>query len=191
MSLVNTVKTSNAYQALMENVRLQWMLVAIIAILCLSIGKTALDSTQAPLSETKTQQALLAKLKFSEQQTIDPQLQEQSQVYLSKLLEVIPEATSISTAEAKTLAEIENLIGEYLINQRMNLLGTEEIKSGSETFWTVRVDVAGQVQKQALVSVLEHFDGRVSNSRLASLQFSPKTADSINLVVDMLYRKQK
>ena len=191
MKLIEQFKQSASYQSLSENRRLQWMLVAIVAILCLSVAKSAVDSTSEPMGETRNQLALLAKLKASENQTIDPLQQSEIQQQLDEVLNLIPQATSISTAEAKTLADIESIIGQNLNNQRLNLLGTEEISAGNEIFWSVRVDVAGRVKEKELLSVLEHFDGDVSNGRLASFRFSPKTSDSINMVVDMLYRKQK
>lgn len=191
MMSLDKFRDSEVLTSLRENVRLQWMLFAIIAILCLSLSKTALDSLDEPISEIRTQQALLLKLKLSESHTIDPDELKQNEAKLADLLAIIPTATSIATAEAKTLVDVDELVGKQLMNLRMNLLGTEEIKVGSSTFWTVRVDVAGQVKDKAILSVLEHFDKRQSNSRLASLQFSPKTANSITLVVDMLYKEQK
>ena len=191
MSLISQFKNNASFKAVEDNPRLQWMLTAVVAILCLSAGKSALDSLAEPIQEAKAQHTLLAKLRSSEQQSVDIDFEERHQAELSQLLNVIPVATSESTAEAKTLSEIESLIGQHVDNLRMSLLGTEAIRSGNETFWTVRVDIAGQAKEKSMISILEHFDGEVSNSRMSSLQYSPKTSNSIKMVVDMLYREQK
>ena len=191
MSLMQNFNETSLAQSIRGNRRLQWMLFAVLVILSLSTGKAALDQLDEPLSETERQLQLLARLESSKDQTVDPNLLSEAKKKLESLLNVTPVATSLSTAEAKALTDIEALVGVHINNKRMNLLGTEEINTGQHTLWTVRVDVSGMVKKHSLLPILENFDKQLSNLRLASLQYSPKTSDSITMVVDLLYREDK
>ena len=92
-------------------------------------------------------------------------------------------------AEAQALAEVEQKLGKLLSRKRLNLLGSESLVGAKPILWQVRVEIAGQLAELDLIELLQHFDNQNKHARIASFQYSPKTSNSINLVVDLLYKR--
>jgi hypothetical protein len=170
-----------------SNLRLQWMLVAIIAILALSLSKQVIDILQQERSQTQNQLVLLARLQQTAQKNIDYSIVESIKNAYASWVDALPKAASSSVAEAQALIEIDQQLGTLLKRKRLNLLGSEQLSGTTQVFWQVRIELAGQMTEQDLIGLLQYFDDHAKHARLTSFQYSPKTSNTINLVVDVLY----
>ncbi|WP_438864989.1 hypothetical protein [Neptunicella sp.] len=189
MNSVTRFKQSQAFAEYQSNPRLQWMVVAIVGMLALSLVKYFIDDLSLQQADVKQQINLLARLQSTAKQPLDEQQLTATNENFQLAIKNIPSVSSSSTAEAKALTDIEKIIGKLIKRKQINLLGSEELKVGQHPFWTVRVDISGQLNESNFIEFLSYFDQSAKNRRIASLQYSPKTSDSINLVVDMLYKR--
>lgn len=180
---------SQAVQEYRSNKRLQWMVVGIAVILILSVLKALADSRTEQQAELKTQQALIARLQAAADSPVDESQMDSMMSMLDKANKQIPEADSKSIAEAKALAAIEQNVGHLVTRKRLNLVGADEHIAGTQTYWSVRLNLAGQLKGDKLIAFLQHFDSSSTSSRITSLQYAPKTSDTINVVVDLLYKQ--
>ncbi|MBN7820433.1 hypothetical protein [Bowmanella yangjiangensis] len=171
--------------------RLQWLLLLVVWILILSAGKALIDQIGNQKEDLNTQQRLLARLTESANSPFNEELLSNSQQHLAQLNKEIPTAVSGSVAEAKALADAEDLIGKKLIRKRLNLIGAETIEAEKQHYWSVRIDISGQLSDQDFVDVLSLFDASVGHRRIASFQYSPKASNTLNMVIDLLYRYQE
>ncbi len=187
MSAIDNIKRSQSFQEFSNNKRLQWMIVIIGFILTLSVSKTLIDATDETRLENKQQVNLLAKLQSTSNEPIDENTVRSIDNLLKDALTNIPTAPSSSVAEATALAQIEQKIGKLIKRKRMNLVGSDTILGGE--FWSVRIDINGQLAESKYIEFLQHFDANNKHIRIMSLRYSPKTSNSINLVVDMLFMK--
>ena len=172
-----------------NNKRLQWMLVLIVAILVLSLMKKFTDGMQQQRSETLSQITLLEKLSQTAQNNTPVTIIESISIAYKYWNNSIPTAISGSIAEAKALTEIEQKLGMMITRKRVNLIGSEQLSDSKQVFWQVRVEIAGQMAELDLIKLLQHFDNNAQHARIASFQYAPKVSNSLNLVVDLLYRR--
>ncbi len=186
---VKSLANSQMMQEYRSNKRLQWMVVGIAAILVVSLLKTLADNRSEQQAELKTQLALVARLQAAADSPVDESQTDTLMSMLDKAKQNIPEADSKSVAEAKALAAIEQSVGHLISRKRLNLVGAEEHTAGTQTYWSVRLNLAGQLKGSKLVEFLQHFDSSSSGSRITSMQYAPKTSDTINVVVDLLYKR--
>ncbi|WP_416305722.1 hypothetical protein [Neptunicella sp. SCSIO 80796] len=191
MNAFSRIKSSQAYAEFESNIRLQWMLVAIIIILAASFAKYLADGLNAERNEVKQQINLLARLQNAATLPLDEVKLTETNQNLQIALKNIPTVSSSSTAEAKALTDIEKMVGSLIKRKRINLLGSEQLQIGQVPFWSVRVDIAGQLNTTDFIEFLSYFDQDAKSRRIASLQYSPKTSNSLNLVVDMLYQRDR
>lgn len=189
MNILQNFYQSQLYIEYNKNRRLQWMSVGIVIILTLSLIKFYSDQQQENRLQTQQQLAFLAKYKITAQSETDPAIAAAIDTANSAWLEVLPTAQSASVAEAQALAEVEQKIGTLLSRKRLNLLGSEQLAGAKPILWQVRVEIAGQLSELDLIELLQYFDKQNKHARIASFQYSPKTSDSINLVVDLLYKR--
>lgn len=187
VNVINQLKQSQIASEYTKNKRLQWMLTLIVVIVVLSFAKYTLDILTDYKAEAKTQLNLLTKLTNSANSPIDESLLTSITNHLQKQTEKITTVISSSTAEAQALEDIELNVGNLVTRKRLNLIGSEELTWGDQTFWSVRIEIAGQLEENKFVSLLKSFDSSNKNKRITSMQYSPKASNSINLVVDMLY----
>jgi hypothetical protein len=189
MTMLQKFYQSQLYIEYSKNRRLQWMCVGICIILTLSIIKFYADQQLENRQQTQQQLALLAKYKLTAQSKIDQAISVAIDAANVSWLEALPAAQSASVAEAQALAEVEQKIGKLLSRKRLNLLGSEPLAGVKPILWQVRVEIAGQLAELDLIELLQYFDNQNKHARIASFQFSPKTSNSINLVVDLLYKR--
>lgn len=189
MNMLQKFYQSQLYIEYNKNRRLQWMSVGIVIILTLSLIKFYSDQQQQNRLQTKQQLALLAKYELTAQSKTDPAISEAIDTANIAWLEVLPTAQSTSVAEAQALTEIEQKVGTLLSRKRLNLLGSEQLEGAKTILWQVRVEIAGQLSEVNLIELLQNFDNQNKHARIASFQYSPKTSNSINLVVDLLYQR--
>ncbi|WP_102798348.1 hypothetical protein [Bowmanella denitrificans] len=187
-STKNELSTKLAKE-LHNNPRLQWLLLAVAVIIALSLIKSMVDSLAEQRGQIQGQLNLLARLQHSASSETDPEQSQRLAARLSELHDRLPVAPSASVAEAKALAEVESSIGSMLGRKRLSLIGSEPLTVGQQTYWSVRVDIAGQLPGPDYIRLLSMFDNTSGYRRIASLQYSPKTSDSLSLVVDLLYRQ--
>lgn len=187
MTLIDKLASSQLYTEYQSNKRIQWMMVCIVIILVISLVKQFSDNINQQRSETLTQINLLARLSATANNTIDENIVSSLEASYVKLLSTLPKATSASTAEAQALTEIEKNLGVLITRKRLNLLGSEQLGQDPQTFWTVRIEVSGQLSENKLIDLLQYFDSQVQHRRIASFQYSPKISNTINLVIDLMY----
>lgn len=183
------IKSTSIYQEWQVNKRLQWMVVGIAAIIFLSLAKSCSDSLNAQGMALQNQMNLTGRLEQAANAPFDPAQLEQSASQLNVLTSSLPSSPSSSVAEAKALADIDALVGKYIKRKRLNLIGSDQVVAGNQLLWSVRIDVAGQLAEEELINILALFDRSIGHRRIASLQYSPKTSNSINLVIDVLFKQ--
>lgn len=189
MNMLHKLYQSQLYIEYNKNHRLQWMTVGIVIILTLSLIKFYSDQQQQNRVQTQQQLALLAKYELTAQSQTDPAISAAIETANTAWLDALPTAQSASVAEAQALAEVEQKVGSLLSRKRLNLLGSEQLAGAKPILWQVRVEIAGQLSEVNLIELLQHFDNQHKHARIASFQYSPKTSNSINLVVDLLYKR--
>jgi hypothetical protein len=178
---------SSFYLEYQKNHRLQWMSVAIAAIITLSILKYFSDTLQQERSETQNQIELLARLEHAAKSDTNNELADNiGRNYLAWIRD-LPQAASSSVAEAQALTAVEQQFGKLLERKRLNLVGSEKLIGMQQDIWQVRIEVVGQMAELNLIELLQHFDSQHKYARIASFQYSPKTSHSINLVIDLIY----
>jgi hypothetical protein len=172
-----------------QNKRLQWMLVLIVTILALSLLKQLSDNRQQQRLQAQSQIELLARLKQSAHNNIDANIVESIKTAYSSWIDLLPKAASSSVAEAQALTDIDKNLGKLLKRKRLNLLGSEQLTDNNQVIWQVRVEISGQLAELDLIELLQHFDNQHKHARITSFQYSPKTSNSISLVVDLIYKR--
>jgi hypothetical protein len=189
MTLIKKLAKSQLIAEYKQNKRLQWMVLLILCILAISLLKQFSDELSLQSNQTQNQLDLLARLEQTAQHTIDENIIASINRGYSDWLEYLPSAASASVAEAQALTEIEQNIGTLLKRKRLNLLGSERLIGSKQDIWQVRVEIAGQLDELNLIELLTHFDNTDKHARIASFQYSPKTSNSINLVIDVIYKR--
>jgi hypothetical protein len=181
------MKENHIYTEFKKNIRLQWMIFVIFLIVTVSITKHFNDQLVEKKLHTLRQTNLLAKLENTAQTPIVEVIVENTNNLFVQQISHIHHATSAGTAEAKALTDLEELVGKYIDRKRINLLGSEKIEVGNSTFWSVRVEIAGRLAHSDFVSFLGHFDQQNQTQRITSLQYSPKTSNTLSVVIDFIY----
>jgi hypothetical protein len=189
MSSINKIKQSQVFLEYQKNPRLQWMVLGIVLILALSAIKQFAVQLQSQLIQTQSQLDLLARLQKTSEYSVDPNTSKAISDSYSNLIEQFPTAPSSSVAEAQALAKIEQTLGKLLKNKRLNLLGSEQLSSDNQIYWQVRIEIMGQLNELNLIEALQYFDKTHKNVRITSFQYSPKTSNAINFVVDFLFKR--
>jgi hypothetical protein len=189
VTLIDKLANSQLYTEYKSNKRLQWMLAFIVLIIVISLLKQFSDKINQQRSETLTQINLLARLTQSTNNSIDENVISKQEASYVKVINTLPKASSASTAEAQALTEIEKILGELITRKRLNLLGSEPLGQNLQAFWTVRIEVSGQLSEKKLIDLLKYFDSEVQHRRIASFQYSPKISNTINLVIDLMYMR--
>lgn len=190
MNVFEQFKQSKSFDELSKNIRLQWMLVGIIIISSLSVTKALYDNLLADKISLEQQMNMLSRLQTTASQPIDEKLIISTQESFETQLTQIPNATSSSTAEAKGLTEIEDLLEPLMKRKRVNLLGSENSKAGDVQFWSVRIDITGILSPKDFIVFLSHFDQSQKKRRITSMRYSPKTSNSLSIVIDLLYKSK-
>lgn len=191
MTLKEKFFQSSFYLELKSNNRLQWLMLSVLVILLFNISDTMLNSLKQKKTNVVQQSAYLTKLKSIENTPYDEEQAEQLNQKLQTDLRGIETASSISIAEASALDLVEKRLSKPMKRIRLNLIGSEPVEAGNQRLWNVRIDVAGQVEEQSLISVFDLIDRSNTSWRVASLQYSPKASGSINFVLDILYKEKK
>jgi hypothetical protein len=186
---IQKIYQSQMFIEYQQNKRLQWMLVLIVTILALSLLKQLSDNRQQQRIQAQSQIELLARLKQSAQNNIDANIVESIKTAYSSWIDLLPKAASSSVAEAQALTEIDKNLGKLLKRKRLNLLGSEQLTDNNQVIWQVRVEISGQLAELDLIELLQHFDNQHKHARITSFQYSPKTSNSISLVVDLIYKR--
>jgi hypothetical protein len=189
MKLIQSFYQSSFYGEFNKNIRLQWMLVAVAAIITLSSLKYFSDTLEIRRIQTQSQVELLSRLEHAAKGSINYKADNEiSSAYLS-WIEAQPMAISSSVAEAQALTEVEQKFGKLLQRKRLNLVGSEKLLGVKQDIWQVRIEIAGQMAELDLIELLQHFDSEHKYARIASFQYSPKTSNTINMVIDLIYKR--
>jgi len=189
MKFIQSLYQSSLYVEYQNNIRLQWMSVAIAAIITLSSIKYFSDALQIRRTQTQSQVELLSKLEHAAKDNINYEADEEISRAYFNWIEAQPKAPSSSVAEAQALTEVEQKLGKLFKRKRLNLIGSEKLSGINQDVWQIRIEIAGQMAELDLIELLQHFDSQHKYARIASFQYSPKTSNTINLVIDLIYTR--
>ena len=178
---------SKLSQEIKGNLRLQWLLVAVLCILVLSLSRFLLDSTAPKLDEATRQALLLSRLTNTINNPVSDDAYKELQKKLEATIQRFPVSASQSVAEAGALSSAEEDIATLFKDGRVDIVGSQVIPMGQRRFWEVRLKVEGRMDSLKLIQLLEYFDGDSPNRRLISMQYRPKAADVVTIVYDVLY----
>ncbi|MBO1254145.1 hypothetical protein J3L16_00440 [Alteromonas sp. 5E99-2] len=191
MSTLSKITSSSSFKELQANVRLQWLILAVFSILLLSLSDTLLSPLAEKKAEVQQQHSYLNRLSNLEETNIDEKNIDKINDSLSKQLKHYSTASSLSNAEARALESVERALRKSIQRIRLNLIGSEAINMGNQTFWNVRIDVSGKIKNQEVISFLNKIDYKKQDWRISSVQYSPKSTGSLSIVIDVLYMESK
>tara|TARA_B100002049_G_C16004604_1_gene343055 strand:+ start:137 stop:712 length:576 start_codon:yes stop_codon:yes gene_type:complete len=187
---LQSIKHSKAFDEFRANKRLQWLTLLVLAILLASFIKSVSDSVQEIETTTSQQQAMVNRLKAAAAVELSDTKLNEARIAVAELIEQAPSASSSSIAEAQALTLAEKQFLVLLKRSRANLVGTETVQYGNETFWQIRIELSGQLKPKSVFTLLQYFDGGLIYQRLASFQFRPKVSNDMSMVVDFLFRQE-
>lgn len=189
MSFLDTINNSQLLTEYNKNKRLQWMILGIAVIIVISVTKSVTDDLSEYKLDAKNQLELLARLNHSANKNVDMQAFEEIAEQAAQQMQGFAAVASASVAEAQGLKDIDEKIGSLFKRKRLNLLGSDELNFGGRTFWSVRIEISGQLAESDFIQVASFFDNTKLTTRIASMQYSPKTSNSISLVVDLIFKR--
>lgn len=185
------IQQSKLYKEVEGNYRLQWLLVAILAILLLSLSKSVNDGVNNKEQQLFDDLALLAKLIAISEAPLDDNESERVSTLLEQELENLPKASSRSIAEATALAFSEKSIGKSVDHLRVDIIGAESVVLGEKRFWQTRIKIEGRLAPLKLMDFVNEFDGKNKGQRLVTLQYRPGASNVISAVFDLLYLEEE
>ncbi|GLR70878.1 hypothetical protein GCM10007852_17860 [Agaribacter marinus] len=171
--------------------RLQWLLLVVVIILLISVTKSYFDLVYNERENTQSEVRIHEKLLDVQSTDFSESTLTNNKELAYSLLNKLPSASSNSTAEASALATLEADLQGIIERSRFNLLGSEEIIVANEKLWSIRIEVNGRLPPKQLIKFFTLFETEKSNKRIASIQYSPTTANTAVIAVDFLYRERK
>lgn len=189
MNFLDTLKNSQLVTEYKKNKRLQWMILGIAVIIVVSAIKRIADDLSEYKEEAKSQLELLSRLNQSAKENFDMQTFEDIAKQAEQKMLEFSSVASASVAEAQGLEDVDEKIGGLLKRKRLNLIGSDELRFGGRTFWSVRIEISGQLVESDFIQIASFFDNTQLTTRIASMQYSPKTSNSISLVVDLIFKR--
>jgi hypothetical protein len=189
MNVLATLKNNQLVTEYNKNKRLQWMILGIAVIIIMSAIKSIADDLSEYRLDAKSQIELLARLNHSAKENVNMQAFEETAKQAEQKMLKFSSVASASVAEAQGLKDIDEKIGGILKRKRLNLIGSEELKFGGRIFWSVRIEISGQLAESDFIQMASFFDNTQLTARIASMQYSPKTSNSISLVVDLIFKR--
>lgn len=184
------IQNSNLYKEVQGNIRLQWLLVAILAILLLSFSKNVSDGVNNKEQQLLDDLGLLGKLSAISQAPLDENESQRVSTLVGQQLDKLPNATSMSIAEATALAFSEKNVGKTVDNLRVDIIGAQSIVLGNTRFWQVRIKIEGRLAPLKLIDFMSEFDGEQIGQRLITLQYRPGASNVLSAVFDLLYLEE-
>lgn len=172
-----------------QNKRLQWLLLIIAAILVLSVVKGFIDVNDDIESELDSKESLLIRLKSAAEQEISPEIFQSLNSREEAIRSSFPVAVSVSIAEAEALSAINAIANGLISDGRAKLIGSDTLTFGEQIFWQVRVEYQGELSQRELTALLGNLDGSKPEVRLVSFRYRIGRSNSVNLILDFLYRK--
>ena len=101
-------------------------------------------------------------------------------------IESMSKATTLSVAEAQALQKLETLMAELIQRPRLELIGNETQQIGLNSVVTIRLQVSGRLLPENVVDFLAVLSAS-STQKLVSMQYSPRSSNRINAVVDFVF----
>ncbi|BFT31546.1 hypothetical protein D210916BOD24_27220 [Alteromonas sp. D210916BOD_24] len=185
------LKDSQLVRELNDNRRLQWLLLACLIILALSLSKKMIDIVSEDAFEVQRQANLLARLESAGDNVLTEDARQTLLAEYKAALTSIPVVSSSGVAEAQALSVNDMRIGHIVNKPRTNLIGVERLQRGDEVFFQVRIETAGRLDESQFIGLLSVFDENADSFRLVSFQFKPNASNAVSIVGDYLYRKSK
>lgn len=190
-SIKQNILKNKAVVEIREQARIQWLLLIVLILILISISKIAYDSVLNAKRETNAVVSLHQRLLKVQATEFSEDLLSAETKKATALLAEIPDASSLSTAEASALAELETLLSNTLERSRFNLLGTDSILVGDQYLWSVRIEINGMLPEENLTPFFDVFSPQAKHRRVSSMQYSPKASNGLIVVADMLFKEVK
>ncbi len=185
------LKNSQLARELNDNRRLQWLLLACLIIVALSLSKKMLDIVNDDAFEVQRQANLLSRLESAGKNVVTDDVRQSLFAEYKSALDSIPVVSSSGVAEAQALSVNDTAIGQFISRPRTNLIGVERLEAGDEVFFQVRIETAGRLDESKLIGLFSLFDENAERFRLVSFQYKPNASNAVTMVGDYLYRKSK
>ncbi|OJF69417.1 hypothetical protein BK026_11820 [Alteromonas sp. V450] len=189
--MIDAFKQSAAWAEFSSNIRLQWMLVAIAAILLISGTKTLFDTLSENRSDAMRTHQMIEKMVAAASNPVSEEAMANAANKVERFYAQIPKVESASIAEAEAFSAASKIINTTIARPRSKLVGTETLRISNKTFWQVRIQIDGGLHELNLIPLLAFFDKKNLQIRLNSLDFQPDTRGNVTLVVDYLYMQGK
>ena len=172
-----------------ENKRLQWMVLVVLACVYFIIVTGLLEQLSSYSTLTTQNIAMSSRMQNIATQSISNQLLDDIRARVGEKLSVLPRADSRNVAEARALKEFEEIINPLLTNTRLTLIDSEELKTDTETFWQVTIEVSGKLPASSAVKLLAEFDSSVAHRRINIFRYRMDSSNYNNFIVKLLFAK--
>ncbi|MAI23614.1 MAG: hypothetical protein CL828_06115 [Crocinitomicaceae bacterium] len=179
-------KFNNEFQ---ENKRLQWMVLAVLVCIYFITLTGLLDRLAGYSSLAAQNIAMSTRMQNMTTQTISSKLSDELRTRADEKLAALPRADSRNIAEARALKEFEEIINPLLTNTRMTLIDSEEIRTDSETFWQVTIEISGKLPASNAIKLLTEFDSSVTHRRISIFRYRMDSSIYTNFVSKLLFAK--
>lgn len=187
--LVFQFKQTKLAQELNQQPRLQWLILFIFVILLVSVSKSGFDAVALYRENMENEINLYNRLNALKNAEFSSTELDEAAQQSEKLSDAIPIASSQNAAQASALSEIEQELRSLAERERYKLLGSEVITIGGKQFWSIRIEIVGQLKPNNTLALMQAFDPKVLHRRVSSFRYSPKANNSLSLVVDLLYKQ--
>ena len=171
-----------------NNPRLRWMTLAALVLVFFSTITWFSSLVTKMRTDTLETVNFASRLQDISDKPFDEDALTKIKKEVNQQITLFPEARSGSVAEAQALKELEEILGSLITRKRVNLLGSERLQTDATFFWQVRLEINGQLQSSKLIDLLSYFDSTQAHRRLNAIRYQLDRSNTINLVVDLLYR---
>ncbi|GBL04178.1 hypothetical protein [Glaciecola sp. KUL10] len=184
--LVNSFKNSDLYLQVKNQTRLQWLLLVVMLILAISLCERLIVAVNSQSNELSRSYELMEKLENVKAHPLSEKTISEIDTAFDSILKQMQTVNSVSVAEADALKQMESLVADVFKSLRMNLIGNDSLTLASYEVITIRVQASGQLEAANLVTLLEKIENS-ANQRLYTFQYSPRTSDRVEIVIDFQF----
>ncbi len=171
------------------NKRLQWMILVVLVCIYFMTAIGLLERLSAYSALTTQNIGIASRMQNIAMQSISDELLDDIRARVDEKLSLLPRAESQNVAEARALKEFEEIINPLLTNTRFTLIDSEELKTDSETFWQVTIEISGKLPTSSVVKLLTEFDSSVAHRRISIFRYRMDSSNYTNFVAKLLFAK--
>jgi hypothetical protein len=155
-------------------------------ILAISLCERLIVAVNSQSNELSRSYELMEKLENVKAHPLSEKTISEIDTAFDSILKQMQTVNSVSVAEADALKQMESLVADVFKSLRMNLIGNDSLTLASYEVITIRVQASGQLEAANLVTLLEKIENS-ANQRLYTFQYSPRTSDRVEIVIDFQF----